>query len=80
MAARFDCLLPFTVDVFLTGVERGEFWDPAELQRGISGVVEQEEKDEVLLCFLKLKLYIIYLKSSRTRLNCFNDQLLELKN
>ena len=54
IAARFDCLLAFTADVFLDGIERGvgEFRELAELQRGISGVEEQEENEEVL-CFLK---------------------------
>ena len=54
MSGRLDCLLLFPPDVFLTGAEQGdgELREPAELQRGISGVVEQEEKEEVL-CFLE---------------------------
>ena len=49
MSARFDCLLDFTTaDVFLPGAAWPDFCDPAELQRGVEGAVEQEEKEEEL--------------------------------
>ena len=57
MSARVDCRL-VALDAFFWGTELGDgdFLDLAELFLGLSGMVEQEDSDE-LLCFLKVEKY-----------------------
>ena len=59
MSARLDCLLDLTADGFLTGAARRYFCEPGELQRGVEGAVEQEEKEEVLGFLIILKYWMI---------------------
>ena len=54
MSARVDCRL-VALDVFFWGAELGDgdFLELAELDLGLSGMVEQEDSEE-LLCFLEV--------------------------
>ena len=61
MSARFDCLRDFTAaDVFLPGTAWPDFCDPAELQRGVEGAVEQEEKEELLSFLAEIQISLHY--------------------
>ena len=53
ISARVDCRL-VALDVFFSGTDvgDGDFLELAELVLGLSGMVEQEESEE-LLCFLE---------------------------
>ena len=51
MSARLDCLLA-VLEVFLLLPIFGDSLEPAEFILGLSGRVEEEERDEEVLCFL----------------------------